>query len=114
MHVGLDADRRDHREHHPVAAPPMTGPGTLATTWPIFGSSPSRSSMTPQVVTTRPAAHPGQPDQADVLREGGVGGREFQESGQHRRQAVGGQAAGQVGGGELLVDHLGDGQHVGG
>ena len=35
-----------------VAAPPMTGPGTLATTWPIFGSNPSRSSMVPHVVTT--------------------------------------------------------------
>jgi hypothetical protein len=35
-----------------VAAPPMTGPGTPATIWPIFGSSPSRISMEPQAVTT--------------------------------------------------------------
>jgi hypothetical protein len=67
--------------------------------------------MVPHVVTTqqlRTLVSPTRPTfSAKAVREG------VQESGQHRRQAVGGQAAGQVGRGQFLAHHLGHDQHVG-
>ncbi|GEM_PF-4026892 len=49
---GPDADRGTIA-NITVAAPPITGPGTLATTWPTFCTRPSGISSTPHTLTTQ-------------------------------------------------------------
>ena len=77
------------------AAPPSTGGGMLATIAPALGISPMMIMITPAVATTQRLLTPGQPDQADVLGEAGVG-EGVQHAAEDGRQAVGPQRPGDV------------------
>ena len=93
------------------AAPPSTGCGIPATIAAAFGSNPRMIMIDPGGGHDVAALHPGQPDQADVLGEAGVGER-VQDAAEGGGQAVGAQRAGDVLAHDALLHDLAGGEHV--